>query len=394
MFSPLLNWKLLLLIIALAIVSGTIVYSQYLAQQIAAKERQQVEAWAEAERTILNTTDSASINLNLATKIATENKDIPIIETDANNIPTGNFVNLNELTAQQNPNYLQEQLTAFIAFNNKPIELTLNDSAATIIRYYYGESSLLREVKWYPIVQLLVVALFIIIAFFSLQTSYRSNENLLWASMAKETAHQLGTPVSSLEGWLEILKEKKENATIVPEIAKDINRLLLITDRFGKIGSTPKLEMSNPVNQVIGVVDYMKKRSSERVQFSIDTGGAEFITAMLSPTLFNWVFENLLKNSLDALEGNGVIDIKVEKTARNLTIDVTDNGKGIQPSILNKVFKPGFTTKKRGWGIGLSLSKRIMEQYHKGKLYIKWSELGKGTTFSIILPLPVNLDRA
>lgn len=385
MFALILNWRNLLIFIAILIVSGTIIYSQYIATKIAANERQQVAAWVEAEKTIILSTDSAS--LILATKIATENKDIPIIETNLTDQVTGNFVNLPTASIAKKSTYLINQLHYFKQYNPHPIEVVLNDSANTILRYYYGPSKLLREVKWYPIIQLVIVALFVLIAFLSLQTNYRSNQNQLWASMAKETAHQLGTPVSSLEGWLEILKEKKENEAIVPEIAKDINRLLLVTDRFGKIGSNPKLEWGIPYEQVLAVVAYMKKRSSEQIAFSMDAEDNQFTVTKFSVTLFNWVLENLLKNALDAMEGKGKIHVHIYKSPKELIIEVTDTGKGIPLHLFKKVFKPGFTTKKRGWGIGLSLSKRIMEQSHNGKLYIKKSEQFTGTTFCVALPL-------
>ena len=382
------NWKSLLFFIAMIIVSGTIVYSQYVAKQIAIEERKNVEAWVEAERTILNSSETT--NINLASKISSENKEIPIIETNEKGVPTGNFINLDTLNYKKDSNFLSNQLAEFKAYNNDPIILVLKENPYTINKYYYGESKLLKQVKWYPFVQLIVVTLFVLIVFISLQTQHRSAHNQLWASMAKETAHQLGTPVSSLEGWLEILKEKKENEAIVPEIAKDINRLLLITDRFGKIGSTPKLELNNPVALVLSVVEYMKKRSNNQIVFTVNANQLEALQINLTPTLFDWVFENLLKNALDAMEGKGTIDIQFQQNEKELIISVTDSGKGISKNILNNVFKAGFTTKKRGWGIGLSLSKRIIEQYHNGKLFVKWSELGKGTTFCINLPIPSN----
>jgi signal transduction histidine kinase len=290
--------------------------------------------------------------------------------------------------------YLKKKLAEFITYNNEPIILVLNQNPYTINKYYYGESKLLKEVKWYPFIQLLVVALFVLIAFIALQTQYRSSQNQLWASMAKETAHQLGTPVSSLEGWLEILKEKEETASIVPEIAKDIDRLQLITDRFGKIGSIPSLHAHQPVAMVLQVVNYMKKRSSEQIVFTVDPGNLEQLQINLSPTLFEWVFENLIKNALDAMEGQGAIHINFKRKENDLEIFVTDTGKGIPSNQFKNVFKAGYTTKKRGWGIGLSLSKRIIEQYHNGKLYVKWSDPSKGTCFCITLPIPSSQDQA
>lgn len=385
MIKHLFNWKSWLFLIAIIIVSGTIVYSQYVAKQIAIEERKNVEAWVEAERTILNASETS--NINLASKISSENKEIPIIEVDELDQPTGNFINLDSAKVKTDSNYVNNQLRAFKQYNNNPIVLVIKEVPYTVNKYYYGKSKLLKEVEWYPIVQLIIVTLFILIVFISLQSQYKSEQNQLWASMAKETAHQLGTPVSSLEGWLEILKEKKENEAIVPEIAKDINRLLLITDRFGKIGSTPKLSLHQPVEQVLAVVSYIKKRSNDQVIFTFDSGNLEALQVNLSSTLFDWVFENLLKNALDAMDGKGAIHINFEKNNSQLFIHVSDTGKGIAKQHVNNVFKAGFTTKKRGWGIGLSLSKRIIEQYHNGKLFIKWSEQGKGTTFTVVLPL-------
>jgi signal transduction histidine kinase len=374
-----------LVVIAILLVSGTIFYSQYVSGKIAREERKNVEAWVEAQRTILNSSDSASINL--ATKISTENSQIPIIETNEKDVISGNYLNLDTALAKKGSEYLKRKLAEFKRYNNQPIVLVLKENPYTANRYYYGESELLKEVQLYPIVQLIIVALFITIAIIALQTANKSAQNQLWASMAKETAHQLGTPVSSLQGWLEILKEHEVNNTIVPEIAKDVNRLLLITDRFGKIGSEPKLEWRKPAEQIHHMMDYMKRRTGGQVNFIFDDAMISQTNALLSPPLFDWVLENLIKNALDAIEGNGTISITASTNEMYALIDVTDTGKGIAKNHINDVFKPGFTTKRRGWGLGLSLSKRIIEQYHKGKLFVKWSEPGKGTTFRIILPL-------
>lgn len=380
-----LNWKIVLTFIAIVLVSGTIFYSQYVSGKIAAEERKNVAVWVEAQRTILSSSDSASINL--ATRISTENTNIPIIETNEKDSITGNHSNLDSQLVQSDPGYLKRKLAEFKRYNNKPITIVLTEKPYTANRYYYGESELLKEVQLYPLIQLIIVGLFITIALVALQTSYKSEQNQLWASMAKETAHQLGTPVSSLQGWLEILKEREANRDIVPEIAKDINRLLLITDRFGKIGSEPQLELCRPAEQIHHMMEYMKKRTGGQVNFIFDDTAIKHTETLLSPPLFDWVLENLIKNALDALEGNGTIRITAESNEKYLLIDVTDTGKGISKNNISEVFKPGFTTKKRGWGIGLSLSKRIIEQYHKGKLFVKWSEPGTGSTFRIILPL-------
>jgi signal transduction histidine kinase len=218
----------------------------------------------------------------------------------------------------------------------------------------------------------------------AVSTRNKSTQNQVWAGMAKETAHQLGTPLSSLQGWVEMLKEMDGNQKIALEMSKDVDRLKLVSDRFGKIGSTPQLELSNVAAQVSEMVAYIKRRAPDKVIFQINHT-EEDIAAMINAPLFDWVIENLLKNALDAMDGKGSIAVDIKNETTQIIIDVSDSGKGISPKNIGKVFKPGFTTKKRGWGLGLSLSKRIIEQYHKGSLFVKQSEVGKGTTFRIIL---------
>ena len=378
-----LNGRTLLFLIAISIVTGTIFYSQYLSKKIAADEKKKVEVWVEAQRTIMNAGDQTS--LNLAAKISSENKDIPIIETDEKDkINPGNCVNLDSTRIARDKKYLTEKLQEFKK-QNDPIILVLIDSPYVANKYYYGESVLQKEVRYYPIIQLIIVGLFIIITVIAQRTSYISTQNQLWAGMAKETAHQLGTPVTSLKGWVEVLKEIPGNQKINAEIEKDVGRLELITDRFGKIGSKPSLEPCNLAEQVSSMMDYIKKRSGGKVDFIFNTNGAPEIIAMISPPLFDWVIENLLKNALDAMEGKGTITINMQDAASQIKIDISDTGKGIAKANLQHVFEPGFTTKKRGWGLGLTLAKRIIEQYHKGSIYVKSSEPGRGTTFRIEL---------
>ncbi|OIR05660.1 sporulation kinase E [mine drainage metagenome] len=381
MIQQWLNWRTSLAFIAICIVSGTIFYSQYLAKKIAKEERQNVEAWVEAQKTILHASDSS--NLNLAVKISSDNNSIPIIETNEKDSITGNYVNLDSNKVKNDKTYLSDKLKEFKQ-RRAPIILILKQSPYTANKYYYGESVLLKEVEYYPIVQLFIVALFIVVVIIAQRINYQSTQNQVWAGMAKETAHQLGTPVTSLQGWIEMLKEINGNEKITPEIEKDVNRLLLISDRFGKIGSTPHLEEKNIVVQVQYMIDYIKRRAGQHVEFVLHNN-SENIMAKISPPLFDWVIENLLKNALDAMEGKGNIIINIEKNKSQIFIDVIDNGKGISKKNVSKVFKPGFTTKKRGWGLGLTLTKRIIEQYHKGKIFVKQSEQGKGTTFRIML---------
>lgn len=377
------NWRTLLAVIAICIVGGSIVYAQYLSKKIAVNERQKIETWVEAQRTILYSSDSASINL--ASKISRENTDIPIIETDEHDRINfkGGYRNLDSLKAIDS-NYLKEQLEAFKA-QNTPLVLVISEKPYLANKYYYGESELQKEVRYYPIVQLIIIALFIIVIVTAQQSNYRSTQNQIWAGMAKETAHQLGTPVSSLQGWIEMLKEQEGSRPLAEEMEKDVQRLLLITDRFGKIGSQPNLEEKNIIEQVQHMIDYIRKRASGKVVFELNTYNETFIPAMISPPLFDWVIENLLKNALDAMDGTGKITVDIHDTAAQIWIDVTDTGKGISKANISKVFKPGFTTKKRGWGLGLTLTKRIIEQYHRGQIYVKHSEPGVGTTFRIVL---------
>ena len=377
MFQQIINWRTLLALIAIGIVTSTIFYSRYVATKIAKEERSRVIAFGESLNMKAKSDDPDIIAFT--NQIAVENEDIPIIETDEHNNPTGIYVNLDSLTVAKDTSYLRKMIQRFGKIN-EPVKIDVTNQ-----KYFYGQSRLQDEVRYYPIVQLIIVGLFIIITLLALRSSYRSVQNQVWAGMAKETAHQLGTPVSSLQGWVEMLKQNPDNSKIVPELEKDVSRLQLVSDRFGKIGSSPQLEKHNIASQVISMVDYMRKRAPGKVNFSINTNNEKEIFASISPPLFDWVIENLLKNSLDAMEGTGEIKINIENLPDKVNIDLKDTGKGIPLAMQQKVFKPGFTTKKRGWGLGLSLSKRIIEQYHKGEIFIKNSEPGKGTTFRIVL---------
>ncbi len=382
MFSNFFNWRSALALIAIAIVTGTIFYSNYLAKKIAADERKKVSVWAESLKTRASTLDESA--LSLTTKIANENKDIPIIETDEKDNPSGATLNLDTNRIKKESNYIQIKLAEFKK-ENPAIKVEISKDPLFVNKYYYGDSDLLKEVRYYPIIQLIIVALFVIIALVTVSVRNKSTQNQVWAGMAKETAHQLGTPICSLQGWVEMLKENPINEKIGVEIEKDVDRLKLVSDRFGKIGSIPQLEEKNIVQQVESMVDYIKRRSTDKVSFSINSQNDYDINAMINAPLFDWVIENLLKNALDAMDGKGSIVVDIKNEITQTIIEVTDSGKGILKSNINKVFKPGFTTKKRGWGLGLSLSKRIIEHYHKGELFVKNSEVGKGTTFRIIL---------
>ncbi|GGH62341.1 signal transduction histidine kinase [Filimonas zeae] len=384
MIQAWLNWRNGLVIMATAIVIAVIFYSQYLSHKLEADERKKVDAWVEAQKAILTSNDGTT--LALAAKISLENTDIPIIETNERDSITGNYLNLDSTRAAQSANYLPNMVARFRKLH-PPIVVVLKEQPLQANKYYYGRSFLQQQLRYYPIVFLLIIALFTTLAFLFMKTSYQSTQNQLWAGMAKETAHQLGTPVSSLQGWVAVLKEDENSLPFALEIEKDVNRLQLVTDRFGKIGSTPQLEQKDITEQIGNMLDYMKKRAGNHVVFSY-SHPSHPVFATVSAPLFDWVIENLLKNALDAMEGKGFIELKLQEQGQKIWIDVTDTGKGIPQQNLNKIFQPGFTTRKRGWGLGLTLTRRIIEQYHKGLVFVKWSEPGKGTTFRIILDNP------
>jgi signal transduction histidine kinase len=381
MFTQLFNWRTGLAIVAICIVSWTVFYSQYLAKKIREDEKIKIEQWAQAAR---NMSDPNSSETNLTGKVLTENnKDIPMITVNENDSVLDHY-NLDSFAIATDKDYLPNKIKEF-KLANDPITWINPVNPIEINKIYYGESKLLKQVRYFPLIQLLVVALFIIITLITISTRNKSTQNQVWAGMAKETAHQLGTPLSSLQGWVEMLKDSPGNERIATEMVKDVDRLKLVSDRFGKIGSKPQLENINIVAQIENMVAYIKRRAPDRVSFIIDSGGEENITAHANGPLFDWVIENLLKNALDAMEGKGSINVNIKNETSEIIIDVKDSGKGISKQNIAKVFKPGFTTKKRGWGLGLSLSKRIIDQYHKGELFVKHSEPGKGTTFRIVL---------
>lgn len=367
-------------VIAIAFILASILFSNYLAKKIAADEKRKVEQYVEAVNDLYNINNT---DTKLASKIIKENSvDIPLIQTnEKDSIISSNF---DSAKIAKNSAYLKNEL-AKLKNINPPIEWKNPLNAAEKSFTYYGESNLLVQIRYFPIVQLLVALLFIIIIFIAVSTKSKSTQNQVWAGLAKEAAHQLGTPISSLQGWMEMLKENAGTEKIALEMNKDVERLKLVSDRFGKIGSTPKLEETDLNVQIENMVNYIKKRSPERVSFTTNNNGDNDITALINPPLFDWVIENLLKNALDAMDGKGAINIDIKNETAQIIIDVKDSGKGISKKNIANVFKPGFTTKQRGWGLGLSLSKRIINIYHKGELFVKQSEIGKGTTFRVVL---------
>lgn len=382
MFKQFTGWKGVLAILAILIITATLLYVSNLSRKMQQEERMKMQTWVEANREILTAPQDA--NLNLATEIIANNTSIPIIQVDKE----GHIISTNNLDSAKmarDPEYPETMLNLFKT-QHPPILQQYNPMDSTDRNLiYYGDSKMLRQIRYYPYIQLGVVALFILVTLIALGTTNRSTQNQLWVGLAKETAHQLGTPLSSMEAWVELLREHKENEPIVQEIGRDLDRLKLISERFSKIGSTPELEEHELISQIHNVVAYMKRRAPQKIRFIVKTHGEEDIPAMISPLLFDWVIENLLKNALDAMGSSGSISIDITTHTTHSMIDIADTGKGISSLTVDKVFKPGFSTKKRGWGLGLSLSKRIIEGYHKGRIFVKSSELGKGTTFRIML---------
>jgi len=380
MFKKFIGWKFVLLSTAVIIVVGTIWYVSSLASKIELEETKKVATWVAANRELLQASDET--NINLAAEIITNNTSIPVIITNKE----GHIIdsrNLDSIRLAHDTDYIQEQLNIFRK-QHPPFVMEIDGRTRQYNFIYYGDSLILKQVRYYPYIQLVVVAFFIFLVLIALSSTNRATQNLVWVGMAKETAHQLGTPLSSIEAWIELLKESEGNELVASELRKDVDRLKLITERFSKIGSVPQLEEKDVIQQVETMMTYIKKRAPQKVLFAMHTQENE-IPAMISPSLFDWVIENLLKNALDSMEGKGAIDIYIESYPAHIIIDITDTGKGIPKANFEKVFKPGFSTKKRGWGLGLSLAKRIIEDYHKGRLTVKSSELNKGTTFRILL---------
>jgi len=357
--------------------------SQYLVRDLSIEERHKMEVWAEAMRS-LNLADE-NTDLNLVLKVIDGNNTIPVIVLDkAGNANTFRNIKLEGATYEDSLANATIQGRAMLKAGNA-IKIYLDDVGhGDFINVCYDDSVMIKRLHSWPYIQLGIVMVFVVIAIFALLTSKRAEQNKVWVGLSKETAHQLGTPISSLMAWTEILKESYPDDDLLPEMEKDVKRLQLIADRFSKIGSLPELSPAS-LNEVMShVVDYMNRRTSAKVQMATDFRGEE-IMANINPQLFEWVIENLCKNAVDAMEGQGKITIQVWNEGGKAVIEVSDTGKGIRKKDIRNVFTPGFTTKKRGWGLGLSLAKRIVEEYHKGRIFVKNSELGKGTTFRIEL---------
>ncbi len=378
--------KIVLVIAAVCIAVISLIVSHFLVRDLSKEERNKMEVWAEAMRS-LNTADE-STDLNLVLKVINENHTIPVVVTDTNGAVTV-FRNLNvngKEMAYADSLALATKLAGKLLRDGKVIRIELDDSLhKDHINVCYDDSVLIKRLSAWPYVQLGVVMLFVVIAIFALLTSKRAEQNKVWVGLSKETAHQLGTPISSLMAWTEILKENYPNDELIPEMGKDVLRLQLIADRFSKIGSLPEPVPSSLNTVMDNVINYMGRRIPNNVQILKEFPEND-VVVKINDSLFEWVIENLAKNAVDAMNGApGTITLHVEDTDKKAVIDVIDTGKGIKKKDVSNVFRPGFTTKKRGWGLGLSLAKRIVEEYHEGKIYVKNSEIGRGTTFRIEL---------
>lgn len=376
--------KIILVITAVVIAVVSLVVFHFLINDLSKEERSRMSVWAEAMHS-LNAADETT-DLNLVLKVINENNTIPVIVLDAEgklqvfrnvDIKADNYADSLKVVSSLAQQWLQ---------SGRMIKLSADKhNNSEFILVCYDESTMLKRLAMYPYVLLGVVLLFVFIAIFILLVSKRAEQNKVWIGLSKETAHQLGTPISSLMAWIEILKEQYPNDALIPEMDKDVKRLQLISERFSKIGSLPEPVPTNLKEVLEHVIEYMDRRTSHGVVFVRDFPDKD-VWLKMNASLFEWVIENLCKNAVDAMSGGpGTITVRIVEEDNKICVEVSDTGKGIKKKNLSHVFRPGFTTKQRGWGLGLSLAKRIIEDYHKGKIFVKWSEVNKGTTFRVEL---------
>lgn len=375
--------KIILVVAAIAIAVVSLVASNILTKDLARQERTKMEVWAEAMRALSQADENTDLALVL--KVLNDNNTIPVVVLDNDeNVTDFRNVVINAKNYKDSLLYVSA-MAKRLKSNKQNIRIQLSDASNEYIDVCYDDSLMLKRLALYPYVQLGVVMLFVVVAIFALLTSKRAEQNKVWVGLSKETAHQLGTPISSLMAWTTILKETYPDDDLLPEMDKDVKRLQLIADRFSKIGSLPEAVPVSLSEVLDHVIDYMDRRTSKKIQL-IKVFPADDIIIRLNASLFEWVIENLCKNAVDAMGGeSGTITLRVETVGERVIVEVSDTGKGIKKKDMRNVFRPGFTTKSRGWGLGLSLAKRIVEEYHNGKIFVKSSELGKGTTFRIEL---------
>ena len=369
--------KLIFLLISVLLIGGVLYVSNDLVEDLSIEERKKMEIWAEATRELAS--DKTEMSMELILKVIQSNTSIPaIIVDDTGEI--NQYLNLN-LPETDTEKYLQEKLEQLKSKSNL-IEINLGDEEKQYL--YYDDSILLKRLSLYPYVQLGVMVLFVLIVYFALISTKKAEQNKVWVGLSKETAHQLGTPISSLMAWMDLLESSGVDSSLLSDMNKDVNRLSVIAERFSKIGSKPEMELIY-VNEVLeNATEYMRRRVSDKVLITTHLP-SDAEGAMVCLSLFEWVIENLCKNAVDAMNGEGRIDVYMTSEKQQIYIDIKDTGKGIARKNFKTVFNPGYTTKKRGWGLGLTMAKRIIEDYHAGRIYVKDSEVGKGTTFRIEL---------
>lgn len=396
------RWPFYLAIAGLVVVGASVFYTNYLATKLAETEELYVSLYQTAVERISNTDDllvdslesnDGGDDVTMETEIMGSMESVPRILADERGavVSWSGFGNRDKLltddgeilTHPGDSIFVQQELASWIEEGRKPVKQYAQYQ-------YFGESNLLRQLRYFPYIQGFLIGAFVIIGFLGINQTRKAEQNRVWVGLAKETAHQLGTPISAIMGWVEHLKmmyaDDPEIMEVSGELAHDVDRLSMVANRFSKIGATPELEPHNIYEELDKCREYMQKRAPRRVTFDFPEASTGDIRVSINPLLFDWVFENLLRNALDAMDGKGQITGRIRELENKVYIDITDTGKGIAPKNIRKVFNPGFTTKKRGWGLGLSLVKRIVQEYHKGKITVSHSELGKGTTFTIMLP--------
>ncbi len=374
--------KILLVVMAIIIAVVSLLVSHFLVDDLSAEERKKMEVWAQALHS-LNEADE-STDLSLVLSVMEGNSTIPVIVLDKDgHVADYRNIKIKAADAADTIAFV-ERMGQRMKAADRYIKIQIGDSTDYQL-VCYDDSVMLKRLAAWPYVQLGIVLIFVVVAIFALLSSKRAEQNKVWVGLSKETAHQLGTPISSLMAWTEMLKENYPNDELLPEMDKDVKRLERIAERFSKIGSVPEPVDTSMKEVLQHVIEYMNHRTSQKVQI-VSKMPQDDVVIKINASLFEWVIENLCKNAVDAMEGEGTIEILLWQTDNRVVIEVSDTGKGIRKKDIKNVFTPGFTTKKRGWGLGLSLAKRIVEEYHHGHIFVKWSELGKGTTFRIEMP--------
>lgn len=376
------RWKVFLLIAAILIGFASLFITNRLVRELSHEERKKIELWAEAIRELsqISTLADTNQNFTIIFEVLQNNTTVPVILADEkDSILSYRNIPYNKIDSKAEIDKLLNQMKD----SKEPIEVTLLDNSKNFV--YYKDSTTLVELTYYPYIQLGIIILFILASYYAFSRSRRAEQNQVWVGMAKETAHQLGTPTSSLLAWLEIIKDSNLNRDLIADFGKDVGRLEKIVDRFSKIGSTPSLKPLNLVEIINNSIDYLRNRISNKISIIKTYEDKDYIPVPINETLFEWVIENLIKNSIDAINSSGSVTVSITDNTQVVFIDVSDTGKGIPRSHFKTIFQPGYTTKSRGWGLGLTLSKRIIEDYHNGKVFVNYSEVDKGTTFRIVL---------